>query len=107
MVDDKEKDGNGRSLTGGLSLIRSEVSTFDREDGIRMIGKLKLRGKTDDLPSKSWRTALGMAVELLTRDQGLVVCLDGHSSSRGDNWPNGKRPLDCSFDHEMEGHIAR
>jgi potassium channel subfamily K, other eukaryote len=50
MVDDKEKDGNGRSLTGGLSLIRSEASTFDRDEGIRMIGRLKLRGKTDDLP---------------------------------------------------------
>jgi hypothetical protein len=50
MADEKNKEGNGRSLTGGLSLVRSEGSTFDTEDGIRMIGKLKLRGKTDDLP---------------------------------------------------------
>ena len=50
MADDKEKDYPGRSLTGGLSLTRSEVSTFDREDGIRKIGTLRLRGKTDDLP---------------------------------------------------------
>ncbi len=50
MADDKKGTGNGRSLSGGLSVIRSEVSTLDRDDGIRMIGRLKLRGKTDDLP---------------------------------------------------------
>jgi potassium channel subfamily K len=52
MAEDKYNNttGNGRSLSGGLSFIRSEASTFDREDGIRVIGRLKLRGKTDDLP---------------------------------------------------------
>jgi hypothetical protein len=49
MADDKFTS-NGRTLTGGLSTIRSEASTFERDDGIRVIGKLKLRGKTDDLP---------------------------------------------------------
>jgi potassium channel subfamily K, other eukaryote len=50
MADDKEQYNNGRSLTGGLSLIRSEASTFDRDEGIRRIGTFRLRGKTDDLP---------------------------------------------------------
>jgi len=50
MADEKDKDSPGRSLSGGLSLIRTENSTFDREDGIRRIGTLRLRGKTDDLP---------------------------------------------------------
>jgi potassium channel subfamily K, other eukaryote len=50
MADDKEQSNNGRSLTGGLSLIQSEVSTFDRDEGIRKIGTFRLRGKTDDLP---------------------------------------------------------
>jgi hypothetical protein len=50
MADDTETDHHGRSLTGGLSMIRSEASTFDREEGIRRIGTLRLRGKTDNLP---------------------------------------------------------
>jgi potassium channel subfamily K len=50
MEEDKETDNNGRSLTEGLSLTKTEVSTFDGEDGIRRIGTFKLRGKTDDLP---------------------------------------------------------
>ncbi|PMD47601.1 voltage-gated potassium channel [Hyaloscypha variabilis F] len=54
MADDTETDHHGRSLTGGLSMTRSEASTFDREEGIRRIGTLRLRGKTDNLPQDWW-----------------------------------------------------
>jgi len=40
---------NGRSWTG-LSLTKSEENTLERTDTTITIGKLKLRGKTDDLP---------------------------------------------------------
>ncbi len=39
-------DGNGRSISGS----RSESNTLERQDTILTIGKLKLRGKDDDLP---------------------------------------------------------
>ena len=50
MADDKKGESNSRSPSGGLSLTRTELSTLDKDEGIRRIGTLKLRGKTDDLP---------------------------------------------------------
>ena len=40
---------NGRSLTN-LSLWKTDTFTLERTDTMITIGKLKLRGKTDDLP---------------------------------------------------------
>lgn len=48
---DSRKDmsqGNGRALT--VATTRSEGVTLERSDTVLTIGRLKLRGKTDDLP---------------------------------------------------------
>jgi hypothetical protein len=58
MTDEFAKDGDdGGTLTanstGGMDRSTSNSSTLEREDTnntIRRLGKLKLRGKTDDLP---------------------------------------------------------
>ncbi|KAF4635052.1 hypothetical protein G7Y89_g3044 [Cudoniella acicularis] len=47
----------GRNATfhsNSNSMSRSESSTLERTDTIRTIGKLKMRGKTDDLPQDWW-----------------------------------------------------
>jgi hypothetical protein len=52
MADDSKSNGNGngngigRSWTGS----RSENNTLEKTDTILTIGRLKFRGKTDDLP---------------------------------------------------------
>ena len=47
MEEDKsQEEAVGRTFTSGLSLI----STYDEDLGIHRLGKLKLRGKSDELP---------------------------------------------------------
>lgn len=53
MVDDSTGDVMGRSWTE-LSLSTNGDNTLERTDTVRTIGRLKLRGKTDDLPQYSY-----------------------------------------------------
>jgi hypothetical protein len=49
MEDESPGKSIGRSLTS-LSLWKSDTFNLERTDTMITIGKLKLRGKTDDLP---------------------------------------------------------
>jgi hypothetical protein len=107
MAGDSSIHGNGLFMVKNAD--NNIGNTLEKTDTVLTIGKLKLRGKTDDLPQYV-PPPLHICLSIVVANASLkrlVVRIHSHSPPRRHHWPSRKRPFHCGSGHKMEDHSAK